>query len=380
MGDEKREPSIKLSKLTLTSSIKPISGQREGRTWTVGQGFTERKVVLTRSDRENHTHIIGSTGTGKSKLIELLIRQDITDRNCGLCLIDPHGSLYDEVVAYVAQTRPSLADRFILFNPAHEAEQIIGFNPIPPDVEHLDYTLQTLVSACLKAWGQDSTDSTPRITRWLENIFYPLIVKRLTLLESAPLINIRSKGERQALLANVNNEAITGDWLDWEALHHNQKQQQIEGAANRLRKFLRNGIIRNIIGQAQHSLDFAQVMAEGKIVLVNLSSGGKISHENAQLLGIMLVNEIFRVAKLRDPRDAKIKPFYFYIDEFGQFITRDIARDAARAGFVNGVVAMLHSLSVQVIAEGVAQAQDADALWQCGVDAQTGPFVSAQRG
>lgn len=61
-------------------------------------------------------------------------------------------------------------------------------------------------------------------------------------------------------------------------------------------------------------------------------------------------------------------------------ITRDIARDAARAGFVNGVVAMLHSLSVQVIAEGVAQAQDADALWQCGVDAQTGPFVSAQRG
>ena len=34
---------------------------------------------------------------------------------------------------------------------------------------------------------------------------------------------------------------------------------------------------------------------------------------------------------------------------------------------------MLHSLSVQVIAEGVAQAQDADALWQCGVDAQTGP-------
>ena len=61
-------------------------------------------------------------------------------------------------------------------------------------------------------------------------------------------------------------------------------------------------------------------------------------------------------------------------------ITRDIARDAARAGFVNGVVAMLHSLSVQVIAEGVAEEADATALWQCGVDAQTGPFVSAQRG
>lgn len=324
MEDGKRE-AIKLSRLPLTSTIAPI-GKKDNRAWTVGREFMKRNVALTRKDRENHTHIIGSTGTGKSKFIELLIRQDILDRKCGLCLIDPHGSLYDEILSYVAQKHPALADRFILFNPAHEGERIIGFNPIPPDAEHFDYTLQTLVSACLKAWGQDSTDSTPRITRWLENIFYPLIVKRLTLIESAPLINIRSKDERQALLANIQNEAVTGDWLDWEAMHPTQKQQQIEGAGNRLRKFLRNGIIRNIIGQAERSLDFARVLDEGKIVLVNLSSGGKISYENSQLLGIMLVNELFRVAKLRDPRDPKLKPFYFYIDEFGQFITRDIAR------------------------------------------------------
>lgn len=61
-------------------------------------------------------------------------------------------------------------------------------------------------------------------------------------------------------------------------------------------------------------------------------------------------------------------------------ITRDVGRDTHRAGFVTGVAAMLHSLSVQVIAEGVAQSADAQALWQCGVDAQTGPWVSAQAG
>ncbi len=61
-------------------------------------------------------------------------------------------------------------------------------------------------------------------------------------------------------------------------------------------------------------------------------------------------------------------------------ITREVARDAHRAGFVTGIVAMLHSLSVQAIAEGVSQEADAGALWQCGVDAQTGPWVSAQRG
>ncbi|MFT3666277.1 EAL domain-containing protein [Piscinibacter sp.] len=61
-------------------------------------------------------------------------------------------------------------------------------------------------------------------------------------------------------------------------------------------------------------------------------------------------------------------------------ITRGVGRDAQRAGFVTGVAAMLHSLSAQVIAEGVAQADDAAALWRCGVDAQTGPWISAQGG
>ena len=37
---------------------------------------------------------------------------------------------------------------------------------------------------------------------------------------------------------------------------------------------------------------------------------------------------------------------------------------------------MLHSLSVQVIAEW--RGRDADALWQCSVDAQTGPFRKRQ--
>lgn len=59
-------------------------------------------------------------------------------------------------------------------------------------------------------------------------------------------------------------------------------------------------------------------------------------------------------------------------------VTVGLGRDTTRSGFVTGLVAMLHSLSLQVIAEGVADGADAEALWQCGVDAQTGPWVSGQ--
>lgn len=55
--------------------------------------------------------------------------------------------------------------------------------------------------------------------------------------------------------------------------------------------------------------------------------------------------------------------------------TQGMAADEARAGFVRGLVAMLHSLSMQVFAEGVADGSTADALWACGVDGVTGPWV-----
>lgn len=59
-------------------------------------------------------------------------------------------------------------------------------------------------------------------------------------------------------------------------------------------------------------------------------------------------------------------------------VTQGVGADAVRAGFVRGLATMLHSLSLQVVAEGVAQQADADALWLCGVDGQTGPWVTAQ--
>lgn len=59
-------------------------------------------------------------------------------------------------------------------------------------------------------------------------------------------------------------------------------------------------------------------------------------------------------------------------------VTHGLADDTSRAGFVHGLVVMLHSLSLHVIAEGVSGEADAAALWLAGVDGQTGPWVSRQ--
>ncbi|WP_119156445.1 EAL domain-containing protein [Caldimonas tepidiphila] len=54
-----------------------------------------------------------------------------------------------------------------------------------------------------------------------------------------------------------------------------------------------------------------------------------------------------------------------------------LTSDRARADFLRGLVAMLHGIGWAVYAEGLRSASDAEAVWACGVDGITGPWVGA---
>ena len=284
------------------------------------------RAALSQIDRENHTHVLGSTGMGKSKFLELLIREDLKNPNVGMCLLDPHGSLFEEVKLYAAHKHSRLADRFVFFDPSSDLEHIVGFNPIANGSQKMDTLLDVLISAVLKPWGQDNPDNSPRISTWLENIFYPLIVNNLTLVESPPLLSAEKVNPlKDRLLQNVNSHTILSDWISFDHSNETMRKQMIEGASNRIRKFLRNEAVRNILGQQEHILNFQEIMDEKKILLINLKHTDRLTKPNTRLLGTMIVNEMFRTAMLRDPLDKSLPPFNFYIDEFANFITRDVA-------------------------------------------------------
>ena len=55
-----------------------------------------------------------------------------------------------------------------------------------------------------------------------------------------------------------------------------------------------------------------------------------------------------------------------------------VARSEAAQEFLRSTVTLLHAMSMQVQAEGVADEADVHTLWHCGVDAVTGPWASQQ--
>ena len=242
-------------------------------------------------------------------------------------LREPTGSTVPNVLTTdnCAEVRPELADRVVLINPASNDEMVLGFNLIPMDIENVSYITTMMMSAVLKTLGQDNAMMTPRISNWLRLIFYPLIEKRLSLLEARPFLSIHDKDRRHDLLSGIINETIAEGWIDFDHMQPRERRQMIEGVQNRLVNFLESRQIRYMIGQRDSTFDLRQVVEEGKILLVNLNGGVEIPSHNTHLFGVMLITELFRIAKLRDYKDPHLKPFHLFIDEFGQYVTRDIA-------------------------------------------------------
>ncbi|MEO8279610.1 MAG: EAL domain-containing protein [Ideonella sp.] len=60
-------------------------------------------------------------------------------------------------------------------------------------------------------------------------------------------------------------------------------------------------------------------------------------------------------------------------------VIHGVDSDAARANFLRGLVLMLHGLSLKVYAEGVSTKAESAAVWQAGVDGQTGAWASGLR-
>lgn len=54
---------------------------------------------------------------------------------------------------------------------------------------------------------------------------------------------------------------------------------------------------------------------------------------------------------------------------------RDVARDPQVREFARGLASLLRGMGIQVLAEGVASAEDLAVLWQLGLDGATGPAV-----
>src|SRR5205823_4984778 len=80
-------------------------------------------VSMHGSDRQKHCAIFGKSGCGKTTLMRNMIVADL-DAGNGMTVIDPHGSLIEDLLEMIPRHR---TNDVIYVNPAHPS-RVIGLN------------------------------------------------------------------------------------------------------------------------------------------------------------------------------------------------------------------------------------------------------------
>jgi hypothetical protein len=305
-------------------------------------------LTLSRTERDKHLYCCGSTGVGKSKFLESLLRQDIANwrkSRCGVLLLDPHGSLYDSLIRWMAYHK---LDRPVIPIDLRQDDWIVSYNMLRQRTADPAVLIDNLTDAMAYVWGQGGTNQTPLFARWAGNVLRALYEKKLTLLEAEHLVDHVAKQVRFALTSDLKDKPSRQDWRFADTLNAKDFEAQIGSTVNRLQRFIRNQTMRTMFGQPKVSLDLGKALEEGSIILVNLATErAKVSKENAELFATLLLSDLWTAAQERGKHDA-IKPFYCYLDEFQRFISPTISENLDEARGFGLHLTMAHQFPNQL--------------------------------
>src|ERR1017187_3261018 len=321
-----------------------ILGQLAGRNSVLG---------LPRTERDKHLYICGGTGTGKSKFLENLIRQDIRNwskSKCGMLVIDPHGSLYDNRMNGLAWTE---LERPIIPIDLRQDDWVVSYNLLRQRKQAAPSVLiDNIIQAMAYVWGQGGTNQTPLFEQWAGNILGALYEKNLTLIDSEFLLDRVAKQIRQAMTSDLKNKSSRQDWDLANTLSPKDFDLQVGSTVRRLRRFISNETMRSMFGLPDASFDFGRALEEGSIIIVSLATeSAKVSKEDAELFATLLLSDLWTAAQERGKRDG-VKPFYVYLDEFQRFVTPTISDNLDEARGFGLHLTLAHQFPNQLLDRG----------------------------
>ncbi|GAB6426296.1 hypothetical protein bcgnr5378_29990 [Bacillus cereus] len=282
-----------------------------------------RKIGLDEKGRMRHMYITGMTGTGKSTIIENMLKDDI-ESGRGVILIDPHGELVDNVLAKVSATK---RDDIFVLNPS-DIQHPFGMNLLEITSADLNrremekiLVIDAYITVMKRVFGEASigpnTDDIFRMgcSAILEDPDGGGLLELLLM--------ITSEAYRKRVIQYVKNPVVKNYWeVIFASLTANKNflVQNLNAPLNKIRRFIANELVSNIICQKRSTINIADTMNAGGVILARFSRGD-MGFENSALLGTMLVSkvQIAAMQRVNIPEESRVAT-YLYVDEFQNFV------------------------------------------------------------
>lgn len=281
---------------------------------TTGTRKEARGVYLHPKDRVSHMLVLGQTGTGKSSLLRTMARQDL-DAKQGICLVDPHGDLAEEV-------HKSHPETHIYWDIA-DPNTSFGFLPLG-DVSETDRpaVVSGLIDTLKKQWEDAWGARMEHLLRYA--LLALLECGNATLRDIVPMF--LNKDFRQVILGSVHDSQVRYFWeTEYPAMNYRTSADGIAPIANKLGAFLANPLVRRALCHPENAIHFDDLLRSGKSLIVNLGKG-RLGADTANIVGGMIVSAFAHAAYQRQQiPTASRMPYFLYVDEFHSFTTSAFA-------------------------------------------------------
>lgn len=280
--------------------------------------YRQRLFGIPQEDRLQHLYVIGQTGTGKTTLLQNLIRQDIAAGR-GLAFLDPHGDAVEDLVRNLPKAR---RDDLVYLNVPDSACDL-GFNPLESvPLQYRAFAANGIIEAFRSVWG---TTWGPRLEHILRNALLTLLDQpEATLADLNRLFT--DKEFREQAVARVTHPATLEFWLrEFASYPPRYRVEALAPVQNKLGAFLSQPPLYRLLTRAKTGYTVRSIMDGSRLFFVNLAKG-RIGADGAALLGSLIVSRISLVGLSRqDTAAAKRVPFFAYLDEFHSFTTTAVA-------------------------------------------------------
>ncbi|GHO79559.1 hypothetical protein KSD_73300 [Ktedonobacter sp. SOSP1-85] len=307
-----------------------------GNGWQLGTSTHAGRRVPVRfppSELLTHKFVIGRTGKGKSTLFHHLALAHLStcpQPHAGLCVIEPHGDLIEDLLGLL----PSEREEGVVLLDLHQQGFPPGINPLDAtqvaSLEEADLIVSHLLTTFKGIW---STAWGPRVENVMRFSLKTVLEANRTLVHTDPhqgpaqqytLLDLTVLLNKQSFRARVLDLVEDVHVLDWwhqyyERLDARMQDEITTPVLTKISAYASAPISRRLLGQPTSTIDFRRVVEENQILLVNTASG-HVGQDVSSLIGASILG-LFSAALSRQLSlpPAERNTFLLLVDEFKNY-------------------------------------------------------------
>ena len=266
---------------------------------------------IHQQDRLVGMYLLGKTGSGKTNVLETLLRQDI-HYGRGCALFDINGDLVKKIYSVIPTHRKSECIYLDTSNPELEW----GYNPLRKVAyQHRHLIASHIIETFQKLWGSQAWGI--KLEHILRNTILTLLDQPSATFSDITRLLVDNSFRLECQQYIVSDEVK----LFWTHQFSKYSKSDVLPVLNKVGAFLAIPMVKKILVDNSKQLSIQTTIDREKILLVNLSKG-TLGADAAHLLGSFLLNSLSAAGFHRSTiAEDDRRPFFIYLDEFHNFTT-----------------------------------------------------------